>query len=122
MKSWDCSKSIPQNSCNKVHVSICYLSICYLSDTLSLNKVPPNFNFICCNEPIWLAHHSKKTETKEAPQNKTKQNKATHLVMALPNVIWPWSIFYSKDQLLRKENRESLGVFLLFKIKYSKLN
>jgi hypothetical protein len=31
--------------------------------------------------------------------------------MALPNVISPWSIFYSKDQLLRKENKESLGVF-----------
>jgi hypothetical protein len=38
--------------------------------------------------------------------------------MALPNVIiWPWSIFYSKDQLLRKENKESLGVFY-----FSKLN
>jgi hypothetical protein len=40
-----------------------------------------------------------------------------HHVMALPNVIWPWSIFYSKDQLLRKENKESLGVFY-----FSKLN
>jgi hypothetical protein len=38
--------------------------------------------------------------------------------MALPNVIiWPWSISYSKDQLLRKENKESLGVFY-----FSKLN
>jgi len=40
--------------------------------------------------------------------------------MALPNVIWPWSIFYSKDQLLKKENKEFLGVFF-FKIEYSKL-
>jgi len=38
--------------------------------------------------------------------------------MALPYVIiWPWSIFYSKDQLLRKENKESLGEFY-----FSKLN
>jgi hypothetical protein len=34
--------------------------------------------------------------------------------MALPNVIWPWSIFYSKDQLLRKGNKESLGVFFFW--------
>jgi hypothetical protein len=26
----------------------------------SLDEVPPRFNFFCCNEPIWLAHHSKK--------------------------------------------------------------
>jgi len=37
--------------------------------------------------------------------------------MALPNVIWPWSIFYSKNQLLRKENKEFLGLFY-----FSKLN
>jgi hypothetical protein len=37
--------------------------------------------------------------------------------MALPTVIWPWSIFYFEDQLLRKENKESLGVFY-----FSKLN
>jgi hypothetical protein len=47
---------------------------------------------------------------------------ATHCVMALPNVIWPWSIFYSKDQLFRKENEESLGVFYfwnwIFKINW----
>ncbi len=36
---------------------------------------------------------------------------AAHLIMALPNVIWPWSIFDSKGQLLRKETKESLGVF-----------
>jgi hypothetical protein len=36
------------------------------------------------------------------------------------NVIWPWSIFFSKDQLLRKENKKSLGVFF-FKIEYLKL-
>jgi ferredoxin len=36
--------------------------------------------------------------------------------MALPNVIWPWSIFYSKDQLLRKENKEFLGIFYFPKL------
>jgi hypothetical protein len=47
-----------------------------------------------------------------------KMNKqAAHRVMALPNVMWPWSIFYSNEKLLRKENNESLGVFC-----FSKLN
>jgi hypothetical protein len=36
--------------------------------------------------------------------------------MALPNVISPWSIFYSKDQLLRKEKKESLEVFYFLKL------
>jgi hypothetical protein len=48
------------------------------------------------------------------------RKEVAHCVMALPNVIWPWSIFYSKDQLLRKENKESLGRFF-FEIEYSKL-
>jgi len=26
----------------------------------SLDEVPPRFKLFCCNEPIWLAHHSKK--------------------------------------------------------------
>jgi hypothetical protein len=45
----------------------------------------------------------------------TKQS--THCVMALLNVIWPWSIFYSKGQLLSKENKESLGVYYFLKLK-----
>jgi hypothetical protein len=45
-----------------------------------------------------------------------QKKQAAHYVMALPNVIWPWSIFYSKDQLLRKENEESLGVFYFLKL------
>jgi ferredoxin len=40
--------------------------------------------------------------------------------MALPNVIWPWSIFYFKDQFFHKENKESLRIFFL-EIEYSKL-
>jgi hypothetical protein len=36
----------------------------------SLDEVPPRFNFFCCNEPIWLAHHSKKIETMEPPQKR----------------------------------------------------
>jgi hypothetical protein len=44
-----------------------------------------------------------------------------HCVMAMPNVIWPLSIFYSKDQVLRKENKKSLGVFYFFKIEWSNL-
>jgi hypothetical protein len=39
-----------------------------------------------------------------------------HGVMALPNVIWPWSIFYSKNQLPRNENKGSLGVFYFLKL------
>jgi hypothetical protein len=33
-----------------------------------LDEVPPEFNFIFCNKPIWFAHHSKQIETIEAPQ------------------------------------------------------
>jgi hypothetical protein len=33
-----------------------------------------------------------------------------------PNVIWPWSIFYSKNQLLRNESQESLRVFYFSKL------
>jgi hypothetical protein len=36
--------------------------------------------------------------------------------MALPNVIWPWSIFYSKNQLLRNENKESLKFLFVLKL------
>ncbi len=51
----------------------------------------------------------------------TSDTLITSNVMALPNVIWPWSIFYSKDQLLKKENEESLWIFYFPKIEYSKL-
>jgi hypothetical protein len=37
----------------------------------SLDEVPPKFNFILFhNDSIWLAHHYKKYETMEAPQNR----------------------------------------------------
>ncbi len=34
----------------------------------SLDEVPPRFNFCCCNEPIWLAHHSKKLKLWSLPK------------------------------------------------------
>jgi len=36
--------------------------------------------------------------------------------VALPNVIWPWSIFYSKDQLFKKGNKKSLKIFYFPKL------
>jgi hypothetical protein len=41
---------------------------------------------------------------------------AAHHAMAVPNVIWPWFIFYSKDQLRTKENKKNLGVFYFLKL------
>jgi hypothetical protein len=32
---------------------------------------PSSIFFLFCNEPIWLTHHSKKTETLKTPQNKS---------------------------------------------------
>jgi hypothetical protein len=45
---------------------------------------------------------------------------AAHRVMALPNVIWPWSIFYSKDPLLGRKIK-NLSKKKKFEIEYSKL-
>jgi hypothetical protein len=45
-----------------------------------------------------------------------RPKQAAHCLMALPNVIWPWSIYYSKGQLLKKENKKSLGVLYFPKL------
>jgi hypothetical protein len=50
-------------------------------------------------------------------QTKMKINKqVAHCVIAMPDVIWPWSIFYFKGQLLKKENKESLAIYIFLKL------
>jgi hypothetical protein len=61
-------------------------------------------------------HDYKKTQNTNLLSFSGGVKLVVHRIMALPNVIWPWSIFYSKDQLLKKENKKSLGVFYFLKL------
>ncbi len=42
------------------------------------------------------------------------KKQSAHGVTTMPNLIWPWSIFYFKDQLHTKENKEFLRVFFFW--------
>jgi hypothetical protein len=59
------------------------------------NTINKNINNEWCNEnKIWNIYIYKQFRPKQI----------AHRLMVLPNVIWPWSIYYSKGQLLKKEN------------------
>jgi hypothetical protein len=87
------SKSSNKGWHEKKKSSSLYTTPSYSPLLWTLDEVPPKFNFLFCNEPIWLTHHSNKKNTMEAPQNRNSTAKIGC------HYFWPGQIALPKNIL-----------------------